>query len=134
VNATANTGLSSPDTFYFGNLIGDANGNGAVTISDIAMTKSLNGQAAGITSAVDFNRNGQITISDIAIAKSNNGAMLPLMTPAAPVPTPTPAIAAAASSPTLAPTTNPHVVMPDHISIDRQPFFKKRRIGVVLKS
>jgi hypothetical protein len=79
VNADSNTGLSSPDVFYFGNLIGDANGNGMVTVADTALTKSLSGQAAAITSPADFNRNGQISIADIAIAKAYQGGTLPLI-------------------------------------------------------
>jgi CO/xanthine dehydrogenase Mo-binding subunit len=89
VLASANTGLTSPDVFYFGNLVGDANGNGSVTISDIALTKSRNGQTADLFNPVDFNRSGSVTISDVAIAKSNNGHSLQaLIAPDAPLPPP----------------------------------------------
>jgi hypothetical protein len=87
VNANGNTGLASPDVFYFGNLIGEANGNGLVTVADIALTKSLSGQAASITSPADFNRNGQISVADIAIAKAYQAGMLSMISaPAVPAP------------------------------------------------
>jgi hypothetical protein len=93
INPTMNTGFAAPDVCYFGSLVGDIGNNpdtatsAAVTISDIAATKSHNGEAATITSPFDFNRNGSITISDIAISKSQNGSSLLLITaPAAPVP------------------------------------------------
>jgi hypothetical protein len=106
VRATANTGFATPDVSYFGSLVGDTGNNGAgalsayVTISDIAATKSRNGQGALINSAYDFNRDGSISISDIAIAKSNNGASLLLITaPASP-----PTAAPAGTPPSPAPT------------------------------
>ena len=80
VKADANTALIAPDTFYFGNLPGDANGNGIVTIADIGMAKSRNLQVADITSPADFNRSGQITIADIGIAKAWNLLSIPLIT------------------------------------------------------
>jgi hypothetical protein len=50
VLATARTGLAAPDVFYVGNLIGDANGNGQVTVADLGLTKLANGQAADLAS------------------------------------------------------------------------------------
>jgi hypothetical protein len=67
------TNLAADDVFYFGNLIGDANGNGAVTVADIALAKSQSGQAAPIAAAADFNRSGQVTVADVAIAKAYSG-------------------------------------------------------------
>jgi beta-glucanase (GH16 family) len=93
VKADGNTGLAVPDVFYFGNLIGDANGNGQVTVADVAMTKSFSGLAADITSPVDFNRNGQVTVADVAIAKANSGNALTMIS------APASAAAAAAAAP-----------------------------------
>jgi hypothetical protein len=97
MKATANTGLAAPDVFYFGNMMGET-GNSAttaqVTIADIGLVRSQNGQAAGITSAADFNRSGQITIADVGLAQANNGQSIPLL--AAPVIMPAPAPAAGA--------------------------------------
>jgi hypothetical protein len=93
------TGLAGPDVFYFGNLVGDSNGNGSVTVADIAQTKSLSGQAATITSVADFNRNGQVTVADIAIAKAfQGGSLVALSAPVgAPAPAAAPAVTAAAA-------------------------------------
>jgi hypothetical protein len=89
VNPTAITGLAAPDDFYFGNLIGDANGNGQVTVADIALTKSLSGQLADITAPADFNRSGQISVADIAIAKASQGNAIAMLYAPAPSPAPT---------------------------------------------
>jgi hypothetical protein len=85
------TRLSAPDVFYFGNLVGDignapAGADAVVTISDIAATKSHNGETSDINSPFDFNRDGHISISDIALAKSMNGQSLQMITvPAVPM-------------------------------------------------
>jgi hypothetical protein len=109
VKATANTGLGANDVFYFGNLIGDANGNGQVTVADIAQAKSQSGQSATITSATDFNRNGQITVADVAIAKAYQGNSLTMFTAPAVAPAAAPSaesvsMTAGASSSTGAPS------------------------------
>jgi hypothetical protein len=84
VKADGNTGLTAPDVFYFGNLIGDGNGSGSVTVADIAMAKSQSGQSATITAPTDFNRSGQVTVADIAIAKAyEGGSLVMLSAPAA---------------------------------------------------
>jgi hypothetical protein len=101
VKADANTGLIAPDVFYFGNLIGDANGSGSVTVADIAMTKSQSGQAADPTSPTDFNRSGQVTVADIAIAKAYQGNSIPLFA----APAAAPAAAPSAISTTALATT-----------------------------
>jgi hypothetical protein len=93
VLATANTGLASPDVFYFGNLVGDANGNGSVSVADVGLTKSLVGQSTDVTSPADFNRSGQITVADVAIAKVNAGNTLPMFTAPPAAATATPAAA-----------------------------------------
>jgi fibronectin type 3 domain-containing protein len=96
VNATAATGLTSPDVFYFGNLMGEANGNGQVTVADIAMTKSQSGQSGlDPTSPTDFNRSGFVSVADIALCKSNSGAILAQISAPTPAPSPAPALAAA---------------------------------------
>jgi photosystem II stability/assembly factor-like uncharacterized protein len=92
MKADAVTGLAGADTFYFGNLIGDANGSGSVTVADIAMAKSQSGQSATILSPTDFNRSGQVTVADTAIAKAYDGNSLLLFT--APVAVPVPQAAA----------------------------------------
>jgi hypothetical protein len=98
VKANTNTGLGAADVFYFGNLIGDANGNAMVSVADIAQTKAASGQAATVASATDFNRSSQVTIADIAIAKAYSGNSIPLIT--APIAAPA---EAASTSATAAP-------------------------------
>ncbi len=59
-------------------LLGDTNGNGSVSASDIAQTKGQSGQP--VTAAnfrEDVNANGNISASDISLVKSQAGASLP---------------------------------------------------------
>ena len=77
MNANANTGLASPDVFYFGNLVGDtmnSGGTAAVTGSDILSTRAqlaiYAGQTVPIDSTTDFNRDGHVTGSDVLIARA----------------------------------------------------------------
>jgi hypothetical protein len=60
-------------------LLGDTNGNGSVTASDIAQVKGQSGQAVtGTNFRTDVTANGgTITASDIAQVKSASGAQLP---------------------------------------------------------
>jgi hypothetical protein len=99
VKADANTGLATNDVFYFGNLIGDANGNGNVTVADIAQTKSQSGQPATITSNTDFNRNGTVSVADTAIAKAFQGNSLVPLTPPLAASPPAPEASAAVAAP-----------------------------------
>ena len=60
-------------------LLGDTNGNGAVTASDIGQVKSQSGQAvleANFRSDVTVN-GGSINSSDIGLVKSRSGTQLP---------------------------------------------------------
>jgi hypothetical protein len=103
---SATTRLTSPDVFYFGNLVGDiANAapgaDALVTIADIAAAKSHNGETALINSPYDFNRDGRVSISDIALAKAMNSHSLQMITvPAAPIAAPaaTPSVARASAA------------------------------------
>lgn len=55
-------------------LIGDANGNGVVNASDVALTKSRIGQAVdGTNFRSDVNANGTLNASDAALVKSRIG-------------------------------------------------------------
>jgi len=93
VAADANTGLTAPSVFYFGNLVGDAgeaavNGQFVVTSTDEAAAESdphgfLN--PAAITDPADFNRDGKVDATDALIARYDNGAaLIDLNPPAAP--------------------------------------------------
>ncbi len=108
VNSDANTGLATPDVFYFGNLVGGTgqhNNIAVVNTTDIAITKLASNAAATITSITDFNRNGLTNITDVSVAKLNNQHSIPLFT--APVPAPKQALASSTvfSTITIAPTS-----------------------------
>ncbi len=61
-----------------GLLLGDTNGNGLVTASDIAATKTQAGLAAGASNfRADANVSGTINASDIGLVKSESGSVLP---------------------------------------------------------
>jgi hypothetical protein len=61
-----------------GVLIGDVNGNGAVSAADVALTKSRVGQAVSSSNfREDVNANGLINSVDVALVKSKVGTALP---------------------------------------------------------
>ena len=75
-----NDGTNTNDVAVrMGVLVGDTNGNGSVSASDISQTKAQSGQA--VTAAnfrTDVNvSGGTITSSDISLVKSKSGASLP---------------------------------------------------------
>jgi RHS repeat-associated protein len=78
LKATARTGLTTPLVFYAGNLIGDATGNGIVTIADVNMVKAQQGIADILTSS-DLNKNGIVTVADVNIAKAYSGYSIPMI-------------------------------------------------------
>lgn len=89
VRATANTGLASPDVFYFGNAIGESGNSpldAAVTSADALFVLSNVDPVAGpVTSPVDFNRDRKVTSADALIALNNvavGPTALHLITPA----------------------------------------------------
>ena len=79
VRANGDTGLSTPDVFVFGNLVGetgDAAGL-AVTAQDVFATRlRLGGSGAQITDRNDFDRDGRVSVRDVALARRNVGATL----------------------------------------------------------
>jgi len=84
VKANANTGLSSPDVFYFGNLIGDTginNAGGYATLAeDYSATKQHAPSVAPINSFFDHNRDGVVDSVDYdGIVKKNFFATLILL-------------------------------------------------------
>jgi subtilisin-like proprotein convertase family protein len=85
VKATANTGLATPDVFYFGNLPGDAGvGNSAstlrVTAADVtAVRAALNRSNRPVTEAADFNRDGRVNATDYALVRNEMGTSLNLL-------------------------------------------------------
>jgi hypothetical protein len=77
VNPTADTGLSSPDVFYFGNAVGD-DGHGLTNaIVDSSNEAGARRDAHGFASSAsladlyDFNRDGSVNITDQLIARAS---------------------------------------------------------------
>jgi len=81
VKVTANTGLASPDTFYFESLVADARdptGAVKVTALDLVRVRRVMGSAApGVTDLYDFNRDGRINALDLFAVHRNLGAFAP---------------------------------------------------------
>ncbi|HVT82644.1 MAG TPA: choice-of-anchor D domain-containing protein, partial [Phycisphaerae bacterium] len=74
VKATANTGLSSDVTFYFGNAIGEAGTTPAdakVNATDELAARFGATPSALISSPVDFNRDGIVDGTDQTLARAN---------------------------------------------------------------
>ena len=59
-------------------LVGDTNGNGSVSASDIGQTKGQSGQTAtGSNFRTDLNASGSISAADVGLVKSKSGTSLP---------------------------------------------------------
>ncbi|HZN69442.1 MAG TPA: hypothetical protein VFB66_29480 [Tepidisphaeraceae bacterium] len=84
VLANADTGLSSPDVFYFGNLPGDtgnpATGLAAVSPVDWARTRNNLTTSATVSNGYDFNRDGRVSVIDLGSLRGNMGQNLQLIT------------------------------------------------------
>jgi uncharacterized delta-60 repeat protein len=82
VKANANTGLSSPDVFSFGNLAGDTGDSPTslrVNALDLAALKRGLNSSATLASTIDLNRDGRINALDLAIIKRNLNSTLSLL-------------------------------------------------------
>jgi len=143
VNADANTGLSSADVFYFGNLIGESGkpavGNFfSVTADDeAAAANDPHGflSPAPLNDAQDYNRDGKVDATDQLIARYDLGASLFDFATGAPAGAPGSAPAARpAITPIMGPRYVPaarikaHSLHPHHVkpSIRRIVFVERR--------
>lgn len=89
VNADANTGLTSPDVFYFGNLVGqagDAPSNGVFSVSSADVTSAQNDPQSylnptTISDVNDFNRDSRVDATDELFARNNIGSSLIVLQP-----------------------------------------------------
>lgn len=72
-------GQALPNTSVsVGFLLGDSNGSGGVTSTDVAQTKAVSGQTANATNfREDFNASGTISSTDVALVKSAAGTSIP---------------------------------------------------------
>ena len=102
--ANADTGLALPDTFFFGNLIGDTGDGDTPNLAFSNATDEnaarLNNSAATITNPYDFNRDRFVNSSDESIARANSGSLRYIKilsnTPLAPASVPSTVVPAAA--------------------------------------
>lgn len=83
VLASSNTGLATPDVFYFGNVIAEAGnvaGNTAVNSNDILLTRANQSGfgSATVTNLYDFDRSGKVDSNDILIVRANQSGFTPV--------------------------------------------------------
>ena len=74
LKANANIGLPSEDTFYFGNLVGEVSGDGAVTSLDVLGVRSNRSspfELPSVTSLHDINRDNSVDSIDVLLVRSN---------------------------------------------------------------
>ncbi|MBT3202512.1 MAG: hypothetical protein HN350_21645, partial [Phycisphaerales bacterium] len=91
-------GLPTDDVFYFGNVVGDSDGDRDVDEDDFAAVLGEFGPAvAGLTS--DFNADGRVNLTDFIILRSNFDNTLAIPTFPAPAPVAAAAPVAATSTP-----------------------------------
>jgi hypothetical protein len=78
---TTRTRLASAEVFQFGNLVGDATGDGRVDARDVAAVRRALGTAAAVDNPFDFDRNGRVDARDLATALRNQRHELALVIP-----------------------------------------------------
>ena len=75
VKPGGNTGLASPDVFYFGNLVGETGDSTTIARVDaldiLGVKRNLSTRPAAVTSRYDFNRDGKVNALDAVIARSS---------------------------------------------------------------
>jgi hypothetical protein len=85
VLANGNTGLAENDVFYFANVVGDSDGDGAVDAGDYGAFVSEFGDSGAGALDSDFNADGLVDLSDFVSLRANFGnAVDTPTTPAAP--------------------------------------------------
>ena len=101
VPAGDKTGLAAADVFYFGNLVGDADGSRAVNLGDFGTVRQAFGRT-GLSVAdgrSDFNRDGTVNLADFGLLRQHFGLSLPPPVSAAAAPAETRATDAAGVAP-----------------------------------
>jgi len=78
--ATTNTGLSQPEVYYIGHLLGETTGptNGFYTVAfgDITPIRAQTGSTVDSSSFADIDKNGTVSFADISAMRSNVGTQL----------------------------------------------------------
>ena len=89
VKSDVKSGLTRPDVFYFGSLVGETGdeANLRVTSADLLAVRRALGTPAAIDSRLDFDRSGTINAIDLVACRDNFGrALSPLPASAAAAP------------------------------------------------
>lgn len=80
VLANANTGLTTPEVYYVGHLLGETTGPSGlvftVAFADITPIRSAAGNVVDASSTVDIDKNGTVSFADISAMRSNVGSQL----------------------------------------------------------
>lgn len=80
VKANANTGLTAPEVFYLGHLLGETTGSQSgpftVAFADITPIRSVVGGVVNANSIHDIDKNGTVSFADISAMRPNVGAQL----------------------------------------------------------
>ena len=77
VKANANTGLATPDVFYFGNAVGESGnvpGDYSVSLSDELLARNNPVSivpGTTVTNKFDFNRDGTVSVIDQLLSRNN---------------------------------------------------------------
>lgn len=88
VKANTDTGLSTPDVFYFGNLVGDTNGDFTVNVLDVQNVETNLGETeSSPNNPDDIDRDESVDSSDVSIAEANALSGISLAVLAAPATT-----------------------------------------------
>jgi hypothetical protein len=104
--AGGQTGLASDDVFYFGNAVGDVDGDGLVDDTEYDTLVSQFGMQGGIGAlASDFDGDGFVSLGDFVIVRNALGSEVQSPTVPAPAP-PSPLAAAPLAAPGLVTSVN----------------------------
>lgn len=80
IKANTNTGLSSPQTYYIGHLLGETSGLSGtvytVAFADISPIRADAGQTVNANSITDIDKTGTVSFADISAMRPNVGAQL----------------------------------------------------------
>jgi len=84
VKANAITGLTAPEVYYIGHLLGETTGPSGsvftVSFADITPIRSAVGSTVNASSPVDIDKNGTVAFADISAMRGNVGAQLTIIT------------------------------------------------------
>jgi hypothetical protein len=124
VKADTDTGLTSPDVFYFGNLVGetgDSATSAMVTAADLSRTRAKVGSIAPLGSPFDHRVDRRVNAADVAAVRGNLFQSLRMITAPAATTAATAPLAASADSAGAAPIRASAPVFRRRSWYDQQP-------------